>query len=46
MLATEAISARDALHLAVIERGEIDIILSLDTGFDKFPGIRRMPGNS
>jgi predicted nucleic acid-binding protein len=36
------LSARDALHLAVMERYEIDRILSFDSGFDGFPGISRL----
>ena len=44
LLATERLSARDALHLAVMERRKIERILSFDTGFDSFPGISRLPG--
>jgi uncharacterized protein len=33
------ISARDALHLAVMERHGIERILSFESGFDGFPGI-------
>ena len=36
------VSARDALHLAVMERHGIQQILSFDTGFDGFPGITRI----
>jgi uncharacterized protein len=36
------ISARDALHLAVMERHGIDRVLSFDSGFDGFPGISRL----
>jgi hypothetical protein len=36
------ISARDAIHLAVMERHEIEQILSFDRGFDGFPGITRL----
>lgn len=35
-------SARDALHLAVMERCAIGRILSFDRGFDRFPGIARI----
>jgi predicted nucleic acid-binding protein len=35
-------SARDALHLAVMEHHEIDRILSFDSSFDGFPGIARL----
>ena len=37
-----ALSARDAVHLAVMENHGIDRILSFDTGFDQFPGIVRI----
>ena len=46
LLGTERISARDALHLSVMERRKIENIMSFDTGFDRFPGIRRLPSNS
>jgi hypothetical protein len=36
------ISARDAVHLAIMEQHEIDRILSFDSGFDRFPGITRL----
>lgn len=36
-------SARDALHLAVMENHGIVRILSFDTGFDAHPGIERLP---
>lgn len=36
------LSARDALHLAIMRRHGIDRILSFDTGFDGFPGITRI----
>lgn len=36
------ISARDAIHLAIMERHEIERILSFDSGFDQFPGITRL----
>ena len=35
-------SARDALHLAVMEQHGIERILSFDSGFDGFPGIARI----
>jgi len=35
------LSARDALHVAVMRRHGIEEILSYDTGFDRVPGIRR-----
>jgi predicted nucleic acid-binding protein len=36
------LSARDALHIAVMEQHGIERILSFDTGFDGFPGITRL----
>lgn len=36
------LSARDALHVAVMERNGIGRILSFDAGFDGFPGIERL----
>ena len=35
------LSARDALHLAVMEQHGVDRILSFDSGFDGYPGIAR-----
>jgi len=42
VLAYTGLSARDAVHLAVMERHGIDQILSFDSGFDQFPGISRL----
>lgn len=42
VLAYRDLSARDAVHLAVMEREGIERILSFDAGFDSFPGIRRI----
>ena len=36
------LSARDAVHLAVIDRHAINQILSFDTGFDGYPGVKRI----
>ena len=36
------LSARDAIHLAIMERNGIDKILSFDSGFDGYPGIARL----
>jgi len=36
------LSARDALHLAVMEHHRIEHILSFDSGFDEFPGVTRL----
>ncbi len=35
-------SARDAVHLAVMEHHGIEQILTFDSGFDGFPGITRL----
>ncbi len=35
-------SARDAVHLAVMEHHGIERILTFDSGFDGFPGITRL----
>jgi len=42
VLGAPSISARDALHLAIMERHGIERILSFDSGFDGFPGITRL----
>ncbi len=36
------LSARDAVHLAVMEHHGIEQILTFDSGFDGFPGISRL----
>jgi uncharacterized protein len=36
------VSARDAVHLAVMEINEIQRIVTFDAGFDGFPGITRL----
>ena len=38
----ESLSARDALHVAVMEERGIEQILSFDTGFDAVPGVQRI----
>jgi uncharacterized protein len=42
VLSYPKVSARDALHIAVMEAQDIEQILSFDTGFDGFPGIVRL----
>src|SRR5439155_4231764 len=42
VLGYKQLSARDALHIAVMERHGIERILSFDAGFDGFPGIKRL----
>jgi len=36
------VSARDAVHLAVMEQHKIQQVLTFDSGFDGFPGITRL----
>jgi hypothetical protein len=42
LMSHQQMSARDALHLAVMEQHGIERILSFDSGFDGFPGISRL----
>jgi predicted nucleic acid-binding protein len=42
VLARQGMSARDALHAAVMALHGIELILSFDTGFDGLPGIKRL----
>lgn len=42
VLSRHALSARDALHAAVMEIHGIELILSFDRGFDDLPGIKRL----
>ncbi len=42
VLSYRRLSARDAVHLSVMERHGIENILSFDSGFDSFPGITRL----
>ena len=42
VLGSTHLSARDALHVAVMEQRGISTILSFDRGFDTVPGIRRI----
>lgn len=42
VLGTDRLSARDAVHLAVIEQHGITQVLSFDAGFDGLPGIERL----
>jgi predicted nucleic acid-binding protein len=42
VLSYQRLSARDAVHLAVMEHHSIDQILTFDAGFDGFPGITRL----
>ncbi len=42
VLAGYGLSARDALHAAVMRAHDIDRIASFDSGFDRLPGIERL----
>jgi uncharacterized protein len=42
VLAYRRLSARDAIHLSVMQAHGIGQILSFDSGFDGFPGITRL----
>ena len=42
ILGHRRLSARDALHLAVMEQHGVRRIMSFDAGFDGFPGIERL----
>lgn len=42
VLGYRQLSARDAVHLAVMEQNGIRQVLSFDSGFDAFPGIARL----
>ena len=42
VLGYRQLSARDAVHLSVMEQNGIERILSFDSGFDAFPRIKRL----
>ncbi len=42
LVARWSLSARDALHVAVMQRHHVDEILSYDRGFDAIPGLSRL----
>jgi uncharacterized protein len=42
LLASPALQARDAIHVAVMQRHDIGQILSFDSAFDQVPGIERI----
>jgi hypothetical protein len=42
VLGSRQLSARDALHLAIMHEHRIEQILSFDAGFDGFPGVTRL----
>lgn len=42
VLGSPRLSARDAIHLAVMEHRQADRVLSFDRGLDGFPGVTRL----
>jgi hypothetical protein len=44
VLGRRNLSARDAIHVAVMEREGVQRILTFDNGFDGVPGIERISG--
>jgi uncharacterized protein len=42
VLGNPKLSARDAIHVAIMQQQGIEQILSFDSGFDGFPGIERL----
>jgi len=42
LLGHRRLSARDALHAAVMERERVSRIMTFDTGFDALPGVTRL----
>jgi predicted nucleic acid-binding protein len=42
LLGKYRLSARDAIHLAVMEQRGVQRILSFDQGFDRYPNVRRL----
>lgn len=42
VLGRQHLSARDAIHVAVMELNAIDRIMSFDTGFDAYPKLHRI----
>ena len=43
VLGRKGLSARDAIHLAIMQVHGVKKIFSFDRGFDGFPGITRLP---
>ncbi|MFA5890598.1 MAG: type II toxin-antitoxin system VapC family toxin [Actinomycetota bacterium] len=42
VLGRYGVSARDAVHIAVMRANHVDRIVSFDTGFDRVPGLERV----
>ena len=45
LLERRQLSARDALHVAVMEQQRVTRILTFDAGFDDVPGVERIGGS-
>jgi uncharacterized protein len=45
LLGQYRLSARDAIHLAVMQKRKVESIFSFDRGFDAYPGVRRLGGS-
>jgi predicted nucleic acid-binding protein len=43
LLAVPQLSARDAVHAAVMRRHGVETILTFDAGFEALPGLKRLP---
>lgn len=43
VLSYQSLSARDALHAGQMQRRQVTTILSFDRGFDRIPGLERLP---
>jgi hypothetical protein len=42
LLGLPTLSARDAIHVAVMRRRQVETIMSFDQGFDACPGVQRI----
>ncbi|HEX2405441.1 MAG TPA: type II toxin-antitoxin system VapC family toxin [Acidimicrobiia bacterium] len=42
VLGSRSLSARDAIHIAVMEQQGVDRLFSFDTGFDEYPALDRI----
>jgi hypothetical protein len=42
LLATPTLQARDAIHVAIMQRHDVNRVLSFDRAFDEVPGLARI----
>jgi predicted nucleic acid-binding protein len=42
VMSTVSLSARDAIHVAVMQRRDVGTLMSFDRGFDSVPGLTRI----